>query len=57
MLGHYSPVNEVISLQIHCFSGCSNEKQVLHENQRGTENEVGHVQFDSKVYTAQLIVP
>ena len=39
-----------------CVCGFSNEKQVLLENQRGTDNEGDCVQFDSKVSTAQFIV-
>ena len=38
-----------------CVCGFSNEKQVLLENQRGTDNEGDCVQFDSKVSTAQFI--
>lgn len=46
---HYHSFSEVISLQIHVFSSCTNGKQVLHENQCGIENEGGCVQSDAKV--------
>ena len=65
MLDHHSPINGVISLQILCVCVCVcvcvracgflNEKQLLLENQRGTENEGDCVQFGSKVSTVQFI--
>lgn len=60
MLDHHSPINGVISLQTLCVCVCVvslNEKQLLLENQCGTENEGDCVQFDSKVSTAQFIEP